>query len=228
VTTDSTFLRNPAYVDDESEVLISRSSWPLKLSGIAFGVLLVLGRSASYGNITWTPTYHSAGSPLIVLINSKPSPSPTVPKTLPSINAAAISKRSAATEVVTFSPGRNATDDGDGDASGSGNSDAGTVTGSNAGNTVSESTVQGSGSSMENGGTVTESTVQGSGTSMENGGTVTESTVQGSGTSMENGGTVTESTVAGSGTSMENGGTVTESTVAGSGTSMENGGTVTE
>src|SRR2546428_3083798 len=56
VTTDHVFLRAAKYeTDDETDVLISRSTWSLKLSGLIAGVLLVIGRSASYGNITWSP-----------------------------------------------------------------------------------------------------------------------------------------------------------------------------
>ncbi|HYS00760.1 MAG TPA: hypothetical protein VET82_00245, partial [Candidatus Eisenbacteria bacterium] len=103
------FLRTARYEsDDEDDELISRSTWSLKLSGLVFGVLLVIGRSASYGNITWTPAFHHAGSPLTVVASpARPQPIPAIPKTLPAPDWAAVSKRSAAQEVVTFSPGKN-------------------------------------------------------------------------------------------------------------------------
>ena len=62
--------------DDHSDELISKSTWSLKISGLVCGVLLVLGRSASYGNVTWTPVYHAPSSPLVVLIVEKPSKAP--------------------------------------------------------------------------------------------------------------------------------------------------------
>ncbi|HEY8677310.1 MAG TPA: hypothetical protein VIN39_01595, partial [Candidatus Dormibacteraeota bacterium] len=114
MATDHTFLRTANYeLDDESEALISRSTWSLKLSGLIAGVLLVIGRSASYGNITWTPAFHSASAPLTVIFSTSksPAPAPPIPKTLPGVDPAAISKRSAASEIITFSPGRSATDD---------------------------------------------------------------------------------------------------------------------
>ena len=129
--TEANTLGYRAYQDDDSAALISKSSWPLKLSGIVFAGLLVIGRSASYGNITWTPTLHQAGSPLIVTINtgSKPVPPPSLPKTSPA-DPAALSKKSAASEIIQFSPGKNSVGDDDGSngsgqtpggASGSGN-----------------------------------------------------------------------------------------------------------
>src|SRR5437899_3679588 len=90
--------------EDESDALISKSTWPLKLSGLVFAGLLLIGRSASYGNVTWTPTYHSAFSPLIVQTGGQPRPAPAIPK-VRTIDAAALSKPSAAEEVVTFSAG---------------------------------------------------------------------------------------------------------------------------
>src|SRR5437879_11572627 len=115
---------------DDGEVLISRSSWPLRLSGLLFAGLLVVGRAASGGQIVWLPAYHANPTPLIVIINnSKPPAPPAIPKTLPD-PAAAISKKSAASEVITFSPGKNS-GKGDGlaqpDAVDSGTSAAGTV-----------------------------------------------------------------------------------------------------
>ena len=62
-----------AYGGDSAEALISKSTWPLKVSGLVFAGLLVLGRSASYGNVTWTPTYHGPGSPLIVQTSGVPA-----------------------------------------------------------------------------------------------------------------------------------------------------------
>src|SRR5438034_1928999 len=110
-----------AYGEDDTEALISKSTWSLKLSGLVFAGLLIIGRSASYGNITWTPTFHQATSPLIVveILKSSTPPRAPVPKTLPSIDAAAISKRAAAAEVISFSPGRNSSDDTEGDSNGS-------------------------------------------------------------------------------------------------------------
>src|SRR5712671_5150291 len=119
-----------APTSDDGEVLISRSTWSLRLSGLLFAGLLVVGRAASGGQIVWLPAYHANPTPLIVVINtSKPATPPAVPKTLPD-PAAAISKKSAASEVITFSPGKNS-GKGDGlalpDASDSGTSAAGTV-----------------------------------------------------------------------------------------------------
>ena len=109
MATDHTFLRTANYdVDDETDGLISRSTWSLKLSGVIAGVLLVIGRSASYGAITWAPAYHHASAPLTVIVSTKTpaNPLPAIPKTLPSADPAAISKQSAAYEVITFSPAR--------------------------------------------------------------------------------------------------------------------------
>src|SRR6202043_967132 len=107
LTISATTARNPVYSPDDADVLISKSSWPLKLSGVVFAGLLVIGRSASYGNITWTPTFHQANTPLTVLVNSapKPAPAPSLPKTSPS-DPAALSKKSAASEIIQFSPGK--------------------------------------------------------------------------------------------------------------------------
>jgi len=59
VSTDGTLLRRMAYEQDgESDQLISKATWSLKLSGLVCGVLLVLGRSASSGNVVWNPTFH--------------------------------------------------------------------------------------------------------------------------------------------------------------------------
>src|SRR5439155_2454 len=93
----------------------------LKLSGLVFAGLLVIGRSASYGNIQWTPTFHQADTPLVVIQTVKrsaPNPNP-IPKTLPSIDSAALSKRAAASEVIAFSAGKTATDDTEADGNGS-------------------------------------------------------------------------------------------------------------
>ena len=52
MSTDGTLLRGIAYEQDgESDQLISRATWSLKLSGLVFAGLLVLGRSASSGNV---------------------------------------------------------------------------------------------------------------------------------------------------------------------------------
>src|SRR5229473_4757329 len=92
--------------EDSDEVLVSRSTWPLKLSGLVFAGLLIVGRSATYGNVTWTPAYHAANSPLLVVATRPLSaPKPAVPTSLPRIDWAASSKRSAAEEVVVFSAG---------------------------------------------------------------------------------------------------------------------------
>src|SRR4029077_4013990 len=96
-------VRNPAYLPDDSEVLISKSTWTLKLSGLVFAGLLVIGRSASYGNLSWTPTFHPADSPLVVELAGSRQPAPIVPKIL-SIDAV-MNKASAANEVVVFHPG---------------------------------------------------------------------------------------------------------------------------
>ena len=97
-----------AYIADESEALISKSTWPLKLSGLVFAGLLVMGRSASYGNVTWTPAYHAASSPLVVQLAGSQKPAPVVPK-LGSVDGA-LNKASAANEVIAFHPGNS--DDG--------------------------------------------------------------------------------------------------------------------
>src|ERR1700682_2980354 len=94
---------NPV-ADGELEVLISKSTWSLKLSGLIFAGLLVVGRSASYGNVTWTPTFHAAGSPLIVQASGHPAPAPAPPALRTDV-AGAMSKPSAAHEVVVFNPG---------------------------------------------------------------------------------------------------------------------------
>src|SRR2546429_1510679 len=108
--------------DGESDQLISKATWSLKVSGLVCGVLLVLGRSASSGNVVWNPTFHQSSAPLTVIVkNQVPShPLPQVPKTIPNISNAALSKRAAASEVIAFSPGKNAdtTTEGEGDVSG--------------------------------------------------------------------------------------------------------------
>ncbi|TMF23521.1 MAG: hypothetical protein E6I31_05380, partial [Chloroflexi bacterium] len=123
MSTDGTLLRRMAYEQDgESDQLISKATWSLKLSGLVCGVLLVLGRSASSGNVVWNPTFHQSSAPLTVIVkNQVPShPLPQVPKTIPNISNAALSKRAAASEVIAFSPGKNAdtTTEGEGDVSG--------------------------------------------------------------------------------------------------------------
>src|SRR5256712_1353952 len=167
-----------APTSDDGEVLISRSSWPLRLSGLLFAGLLVVGRAASGGQIVWLPAYHANPTPLIVVIN-QPKPgtpatptTPALPKSLPGNPAAAISKKSAASEVVTFSPGKNS---GSGDAFGlpdatdtpseTGHSD--TASGGSVGTAAGEtgiSDVQGSSGTQGTGGNETgHSDVQGSG-----------------------------------------------------------------
>ena len=104
----SSYLVNRAVYDTvDSEVLISKSTWPLKLSGFVFAGLLIVGRSASYGDVTWTPTYHAASSPLQVLMVGKSSPSPNtpVPKSNGNIDPSSAVKRSAAEEVLAFNAG---------------------------------------------------------------------------------------------------------------------------
>jgi len=100
--TETNTLVNRAYQEDDADALISKSSWSLKLSGLVFAGLLVIGRSASYGNIQWTPTFHQASTPLVVIqtLNSSKSDPAPIPKKAPSIDsAAALSKRAAASEV---------------------------------------------------------------------------------------------------------------------------------
>ena len=123
MSTDSTLLRHFDHQadDDDGEHLISKSTWPLKVSGLVFAGLLVLGRSASSGNVVWNPTFHPASSPLVVVLKvaAPQHPAPPVPRTIPNINNAALSKKSAANEVIAFSPGKNAAgDEGEGDVSG--------------------------------------------------------------------------------------------------------------
>lgn len=115
MTTTITLARNPAYEDDDSEELVSKATWPLKLSGLLFAGMLVLGRSATYGNITWAPAHHGASAPLVVVVHATdPStPGPSTPKSVPLTDPGALGTRSAADEVVTFSPGSNSGDDED-------------------------------------------------------------------------------------------------------------------
>ncbi len=114
MTITITLARNPAYEDDDSEPLITKATWPLKVSGLLFAGMLVLGRSASYGNITWTPAHHAATSPLVVVHQTDgSSPPPALPKSARLSDLGALSKRTAADEVVTFSPGSNSSDDGE-------------------------------------------------------------------------------------------------------------------
>src|SRR2546421_55341 len=169
VGSSAAVIRNPAYAEDGSEVLISKATWSLKLSGMLFAGLLILGRSASYGNVTWTPTLHPAGSPLIVTINSHSTPKP-VPSSAKGSDPAALSKRSAAAEVVAFDPGnsgdgedghnggsgdsgdnshdqKSQTNDHDADANGSGHTAAGSGHGSGAGTAAHASSTSAKGSS---------------------------------------------------------------------------------
>src|SRR2546421_6142081 len=127
--------RNPVY-DDDGEVLLSKSTWSLKLSGLIFAGLLVLGRSASYGNVTWTATFHPAATPLTIIQNTgQQHPTPAIPKNVGGFDAAALSKRSAASEVVTFNPGNSGDgEDGQGDSkSGSSHHDDGQGSGHGSG-----------------------------------------------------------------------------------------------
>src|SRR6202158_4540715 len=145
--------RNPAYLPDDSEDLISKSTWPLKLSGLVFAGLLVIGRSASYGNVTWTPAYHAASTPLTVQLAGSQKPAPVVPS-FGSIDGL-MNKASTANEVIAFHPG-NSGDGGEGngsgassmhgqndhdsDAQGSGNTAAGSTNGSTNGATTANET----------------------------------------------------------------------------------------
>src|SRR5260370_36400374 len=103
--TDTTLgMSAPTSADDE--VLISRSTWSLRLSGLLFAGLLVVGRAASGGQIVWLPAFHANPTPLIVIINtSTPATPPALPNTLPRDPAAAVSKKSAPAAVIPFSPG---------------------------------------------------------------------------------------------------------------------------
>src|SRR2546425_6931990 len=108
VNVTSSYLVNRAVYDTvNSEVLISKSTWPLKLSGFVFAGLLIVGRSASYGDVTWTPAYHAASSPLQILVvgKSNPPPNTPVPKSNGNIDPSAAVKRSAAEEVLAFNAG---------------------------------------------------------------------------------------------------------------------------
>src|ERR1700736_4270754 len=119
MATSAVAIRNPVYGEDESDVLISKATWTLKLSGLVFAGLLVIGRSASYGNVTWTPAYHAASSPLVVLVAGSQKPAPVVPK-LGNVDGL-MSKASAANEVIVFHPGNSGDgQDGNGDGSGAG------------------------------------------------------------------------------------------------------------
>src|SRR5881227_1135402 len=137
VATDRLVLRGRAYLrDDGSEELISKSTWALKATGLLFGALLVVGRTASAGNIVWNPTHHSATTPLLVIsaaVQKSGQPSRQAPKSPPCSDPAALAKRAAAHEVIAFSPGK---DSGDGTEGGAAMSAApptgaaGTATGS--------------------------------------------------------------------------------------------------
>src|SRR3989442_8473584 len=108
VNVTSSYLVNRAVYDTvNSEVLISKSTWPVKLSGFVFAGLLIVGRSARYGDVAWTPTYHAASSPLQVLMVGKSSPPPNtpVPKSNGNIDPSSAVKRSAAEEVLAFNAG---------------------------------------------------------------------------------------------------------------------------
>ena len=121
--------RNPAYEDDR-DTLISKASWPLRVSGIVFAGLLLIGRSASYGNVTWTPAFHANATPLVVIAGGQKAP-PIPPKPVQN-DPAAISKRSAADEVVAFSPG-NDDDEGDGHSGSGGDEHGGSGGGEHGG-----------------------------------------------------------------------------------------------
>src|SRR4029077_6125900 len=119
VTASLALAGKSAYVADESEELIPKSPCPLKLSGVVFAGLLVIGRSASYGNVTWTPAYHAASSPLVVQLAGSQKAAPVVPK-FGNVDGL-MSKASAATEVIVFHPGNSGDGgDGNGDTNGAG------------------------------------------------------------------------------------------------------------
>jgi len=105
VSVNFAYLANQTVADDDSEVLISRSTWSLKLSGLLFAGLLVIGRTASYGNVTWTPTFHPASSPLEVVTSGRTPSAPAVPKSSGTTDFLAAVKRSASEEVVAFNAG---------------------------------------------------------------------------------------------------------------------------
>ena len=122
MATDSIYLRRRDSDDDEAEELISKSTWALKATGLLFGALLVVGRTASTGVIVANPTYHSAGAPLVVVpssVKTTNQPVPKTPKTIPGIHPAALAKRAAASEVIVFSPGNTGHDGAIGPDSGS-------------------------------------------------------------------------------------------------------------
>ena len=113
---------NLRFEDADSDDLISRRTWPLKVSGLVFAGLLVVGRTASIGDITWTPVVHAASPLVVVDLHPRPqAPGAPVPKNSP--DPAAISKRSAAEEVVVFHSGGEGEGDGDNHHA-SGNADA--------------------------------------------------------------------------------------------------------
>src|SRR5205807_9098527 len=82
---------------------------------LVFAGLLVLGRSATYGNVTWTPTFHPAATPLQVIEHGR-APTPPMPAAPLKMDPLAAVKRSAADEVLAFSAG---------DEQGDGNGDSG-------------------------------------------------------------------------------------------------------
>ena len=104
MSVNSAYLAKQGSDNDDSEVLISRSTWSLKVSGLLFAGLLVLGRTATYGNLTWTPTFHPASSPLEVITSGRAPSAPAVPKSSGTDFLAAV-KRSASEEVVVFNAG---------------------------------------------------------------------------------------------------------------------------
>src|ERR1700719_176942 len=164
--------RNPVYSPDDSDVLISKSTWPLKLSGLVFAGLLVIGRSASYGNVTWTPAYHAPSSPLVVLVAGSQKPAPVVPK-LGSTDGL-MNKASAANEVIAFHPG-NSGDGGDGQ----GDTNSGANQHSSDSTSDHENDASGSGHGSGNGaGTVNETATSaaGSGQGSTNGATTVSET----------------------------------------------------
>src|SRR2546429_209223 len=120
VATDRLVLRGRAYLrDDGSEELFSKSTWALKATGLLFGALLVVGRTASAGNIVWNPTHHSATTPLLVIsaaVQKSGQPSRQAPKSPPGSDPAALAKRAAAHEVIAFSPGKDPGEGGVGEA----------------------------------------------------------------------------------------------------------------
>jgi len=114
VEVDALRLRRPAAeFDDGFDALLTKSTWPLKLSGVLCAGMLVLGRTAVSGTISSVPASPTSTPSAAVLHQeaSRPDPGPALPKTRPYLDPAALSKRMEAVEVITFSPGNSS--DGD-------------------------------------------------------------------------------------------------------------------